>query len=118
MSHLIRLAAVTVAAFVSGCGRPAANPIPVPALPPAPALDPAAPDVAESTQYRDWANFPIGTVLTQRTTTDSTKTPGQTVTTIVYALKEKTGTALVVEWQASTEFHGGRVDRKRSLTRS
>ena len=114
MSHLPRLVALAFAVAVFGCGRPAANP--VPALSPAPALDPAAPDVAESTQYRDWANFPVGTVLTQRTTTDSAKTPGQTLTTITFALMEMSDTALVVQWQATTEYHGGRGDKKPPVT--
>ncbi len=115
MSNLTRAAILGVSLFAAGCGsRPA--PAVAPALPPAPPLDPTAADVVENSQYRDWSAFPVGTTLTQRTTTDSLKTPGMTVTTIIYTLKEKADSHLVVEWQASTEYHGGRVDRNPPVT--
>jgi hypothetical protein len=61
--------------------------------------------------YLQWGNFPIGTTVVRRTTTDSELTPGMTVTTIVHTLTEKDDKYIVVETQATTEYHDGRVEK-------
>ena len=111
MSVLLRLLLpLAVVLTAAGCGR---SPTPVAVAPalPAPPLDPAAADVVENPSAKAWTSHPLGTTVTQRTTTDSARTPGMTVTTIVYVLKEKTDTHVAVESQATTEYHGGRVER-------
>ena len=65
----------------------------------------------ENPSYALWGPFPVGTTVTQTTTTDSPKSPGRTVTTIVYRLTERTDERVVVERQATTEYHDGRVDK-------
>ncbi len=67
-------------------------------------------ELVEHPSYKLWCNFAPGAQVTQKTTTDSANTPGQTVTTIVYTLKEKSRDHVLVETQATTVFHGGRVE--------
>lgn len=67
--------------------------------------------LVEHPTYKLWGHFPVGTSVTKRTTTDSELTPGQTVTTIVYTIKERTDDHVVIESQATTVYHGGRVDK-------
>ncbi len=78
-----------------------------------PAIEIALPDPArmvDHPSYKHWGRFPVGTTVTQQTTTDSAKTPGMTVTTIVYVLTEKSDDHIVVTTQAKTVYHGGRVE--------
>ena len=78
-----------------------------------PTVEISLPDPArmvDHPSYKHWGHFPVGTTITQKTTTDSAKTPGMTVTTIVYVLTEKSDDHIVVTTQAKTEYHGGRVE--------
>ncbi|MCI0704948.1 MAG: hypothetical protein L0241_28135 [Planctomycetia bacterium] len=68
-------------------------------------------ELVEHPTYKMWAKFAPGTTITQKTTTDSENSPGQTVTTIVYSLKEKTDDHILLESQATTVYHGGRVEK-------
>ncbi|MCS6863895.1 MAG: hypothetical protein RMJ56_02320 [Gemmataceae bacterium] len=68
-------------------------------------------EMVEHPTYKLWGHFPVGTRVALKTTTDSRLTPGQTVTTIVYTLREKTDDHIVVESQATTLYHGGRVEK-------
>jgi hypothetical protein len=65
-------------------------------------------EIAEHPTYRQWKAFPVGTSLTQQTTTDSAKTPGKTVTVIRTTLKEKGADFLVLESQSTTTYGDGR----------
>ena len=67
-------------------------------------------EVIEHPTYRQWKAFPVGTSVTQKTTTDSEKTPGKTVTVIVTSLKQKTDDFLVLESQSTTTYADGRVN--------
>jgi hypothetical protein len=67
-------------------------------------------EMVEHPTYKLWGQFPVGTSVTKRTTTDSELTPGQTITTIVYTIKERSDDHVVIESQATTTYHGGRVD--------
>ncbi len=80
-------------------GLPSGEPMPIPSS-----------EMVEHPTYKLWANFKPGASVTTRMTTDSEKTPGKTVTTISYKLTEKTDEHIVVEWQAKTEYHGGRIE--------
>jgi hypothetical protein len=65
----------------------------------------------EHPSYLQWKNFPVGTSVTQQTTTDSEKTIGKTVTVIVTTLKEKAADFLVLESQSTTTYADGRVNK-------
>ncbi len=60
--------------------------------------------------YDQWAKFPVGTTLTRRMVTDSTKSEGHTETTFVFRITETTADVVVVESTATTRYHGGRVE--------
>jgi len=68
-------------------------------------------EMVEHPTYKLWGHFPVGTRVALKTVTDSRLTPGQTVTTIVYTLREKTDDHIVVESQATTVYHSGRVEK-------
>lgn len=59
---------------------------------------------------RPWTGFPVGTTVTQTTTTENEDNPAKTVTTIVFHLKEKTDQHVIVESQATTVHYTGRVE--------
>ena len=65
----------------------------------------------EHPNYLQWKKFPVGTSVTQKTTTDSEKTVGKTVTVVITTLKEKTAEFLVLESQATTTYADGRVNK-------
>ncbi|MFQ3594012.1 MAG: hypothetical protein SNJ82_12600 [Gemmataceae bacterium] len=65
--------------------------------------------LVEHPTYRQWKAFPAGTSVTQKTTTDSAKTEGKTVTVIVTTLKDKTNDYIVLESQSTTSYADGRV---------
>jgi hypothetical protein len=97
---------------LTGCGGKPADPPAVAVAPGLPADPPPTPaELVDHPVYLQWGRFPVGTTVTRKTTTDSEKTPGMTVTTIVYTLKDKGDDFLVLETQATTEYHGGRVDK-------
>lgn len=70
----------------------------------------------EDLTYKQWGRFPVGTTLTRTMTTDSLMSEGKTVTTFVVKLTEKTDDYLVVETQATTEYHDGRVEKNPPAT--
>ncbi len=82
-------------------GQPQLN---VPSLPP-------LREMVEHPTYKLWGDFPVGTRVALKTVTDSRLTPGQTVTTIVYTLRERTDDHIVVESQATTVYNSGRVEK-------
>lgn len=61
--------------------------------------------------YKRWAQFPVGSAVVQRTTTENRDSPLKTVTDIRYTLKEKTADHLVVEFVATTKHPDGRVEK-------
>lgn len=68
-------------------------------------------EMVEHPTYKLWGHFPAGTRVALKTVTDSRLTPGQTVTTIVYTLRERTDDHIVVESQATTLYSSGRVEK-------
>ncbi len=105
-----------VLAFVAGCGcKPTPSPV---VLTPEEQQKLAGPkaEMVENPQYRNWAKFPVGTTLTRKMTTDSAKSEGMTVTTFTFKITEKTDDAVVVESVATTEYHGGRVEKNPVVT--
>jgi hypothetical protein len=114
MRHPLPLAGGLLALALAGCG-PKPTPSPV-LLSPEEEQKLAAAETVDNPQYKQWAPFPVGTTLTRRMTTDSAKSEGMTVTTFVFKITEKTADAVVVESEATTEYHGGRVDKNPSVT--
>lgn len=96
-------------AALAGCGKP---PAPVPA--PGPSDEPApipGGEQFESPVYKLWAKFPVGSRVVQKSTTENEDNKTEkTVTTITYALKQKTDEFIVVESQATTVHYTGRVE--------
>lgn len=103
-------------AFAAGCGsKPTPSPVLLTPEEQAKLSAPAAEQV-ENPQYRNWAKFPVGTTLTRKMTTDSAKSEGMTVTTFTFKITEKTDEVVLVESQATTEYHGGRVEKNPPVT--
>jgi len=69
-------------------------------------------ELVEHPTYRQWKAFPVGTTVTQKTTTDSEQTPGMTVTVQVTLLKQKTDDFLVLESQSTTTYADGRINKQ------
>jgi hypothetical protein len=117
MRVIVRLATVTLPlVLVIGCNKSEPKPdLQTTAAssdhpPTQPTNQAASRELVEHPTYKLWGQFPAGTTVTQRTTTDSELTPGQTVTTIVYTIKERTEDHIIIESQATTTYHGGRVE--------
>lgn len=115
MRHPLPLACGLLALALAGCwSKPEVSPV---ILSPEEQEKLNAPvEKVEHPTYKLWAKFPVGTTVTQTTTTDTPKSEGKTVTTIVYKLLERTDELVVVERQATTEFHGGRVEKNPPAT--
>jgi hypothetical protein len=117
MRHLLPLVCGSFALLVAaGCGsKPTPSPVLLTPEEQAKLSTPAA-DKVDNPQYTQWGKFPVGTTLTRRMTTDSAKTEGQTVTTFTFKITEKTDEVVVIESQATTEYHGGRVEKNPPVT--
>src|SRR5262249_11814341 len=107
LTALLLFAAVAVA----GCGQSDAGSRDV--VPDETAPLEAAPvgELVESPSYKLWARFPVGTSVTQRTTTENARFKGKTVTTIVYTVKENDEAHVTIETQATTVRHHGVVEK-------
>jgi hypothetical protein len=107
LTALLLFAAVAVA----GCGQSDAGPrdaVPDDAdVPKASHVG----EMVESPSYKLWARFPVGTSVTQRTTTENARFKGKTVTTIVYTVKENDDDHVTVETQATTVRYHGVVEK-------
>jgi hypothetical protein len=64
----------------------------------------------ENPNYKLWDRFPVGTCVTQRTTTENEDNTAKTVTTIKYTLKQKADDYLLLESQATTVHYTGRTE--------
>lgn len=115
MRHPVPIACGLLALALAGCGSKP-DPSPVILSPEEQEKLTATTDKVEHPTYKLWAGFPAGTTVTQTTTTDTPKTEGKTVTTIVYKLVERTDEFVAVERQATTEYHGGRVEKNPPAT--
>jgi hypothetical protein len=92
---------------LAGCGsKPKAGDPPTQASQAASDRSVSAIEMVEHPSFRLWSKFPVGTTVTQRTTTDSPKTPGMTITTIIYTLTNKSSDSITIETQATTMYHG------------
>jgi hypothetical protein len=114
----VRVALLFALALATGCGAKSDSaPNPAIALSdsdPRVALQPPKPPAGEPVEhpsYKPWGKFPVGTSVTVRTITDSTKNAGHTETSIVYTLKDKGADFVVVESQATTKYADGRVEK-------
>jgi hypothetical protein len=112
VTRLLVLAAVSaVLPAAAGCGSKGET---AGAAPPAAVAEhtgpPPAGERVENPTYKLWANFPAGTSVTQRTTTENENNTQKTVTTITYTLREKTDDRVVVESRATTVHYTGRVE--------
>jgi hypothetical protein len=103
------LACGLVALLLAGCG-PKPTPVQLSPEDQSKLAGPKA-EMVENPQYRNWAKFPVGTAFTRKMTTDSAKSEGKTVTTFKFKITEKSDELVVVESEATTEYHGGRVEK-------
>jgi hypothetical protein len=117
MRHLLPLVCGSfLLAVAAGCGS---KPTPSPVLlsPDEQAkLSTHAAEQVDNPQYTQWGKFPVGTTLTRKMTTDSLKSEGMTVTTFAFKITEKSDEVVVIESQATTEYHGGRVEKNPPVT--
>jgi hypothetical protein len=100
--------------LIAGCGQSNTTPIPPVAVTIQPDDGPVpipGGEHIESPVYKLWARFPVGSRVTQRTTTENESNTEKTVTTIAYTLKQKTDEYVVVESQATTNHYDGRVEK-------
>ena len=97
--------------LAAGCGpKPTPSPLILTPEEQAKMAGPKA-EMVDNPQYLNWGQFPVGTALTRKMTTDSAKSEGKTVTTFKFRITEKTDDVVVVESEATTEYHGGRVEK-------
>lgn len=112
MRALAVLALTCAPLWVCGCGGKAAPPQPAagPDAPaPAPAPVPSAPpgESVENPQYASWAKFPPGTLIVQRTTSETEGVEGKTVTTLTTKLIEVAPEFVKLESQSSSRRFDG-----------
>lgn len=71
-----------------------------------PTTDPPR-DQVVNPQYRTWAAFSVGTIVTLRSITETTGSSSVTTTTTTYKLQERTDDLVMIEMQTNTKRHDG-----------
>jgi hypothetical protein len=94
---------------VVGCGRDQAAAPDTQAAPASAAYAAMETETYDDPTFKLWANYPVGTTVVHKQTTENENNPKKTVTTIRYVLRAKTADSLSYEFQATTHNWDGHV---------